>query len=83
MPTLGRLWAGRIFGTNTGNLFLELDSTGNEIAGTARLMDTVFGLTVYRVAGSFDGTLRIRGEPTQAPPGVNTGPIEATAVLTP
>lgn len=83
MTTLARLWAGRVYGTNTGNLFVELDSSAEEITGTLRLMDTVFGLNVYRVSGSFDGTLRLRGEPTHAPAGVNTGPIEATAVLTP
>jgi len=83
MPTLGRLWAGRIFGTNTGNLFVELDTSGDQIAGTLRVMDTLFGLTVYRISGSFDGTLRLRGESTQTPAGVNAGSIEATAVLTP
>jgi hypothetical protein len=83
MATLGRLWAGRVYGTNTGNLFVELDTSGERLTGTLRLMDTLFGLTVYRVTGSFDGTLRLRGEPAQAPAGVNTGAIEATAILTP
>jgi hypothetical protein len=83
MPTLGRLWAGRIYGTNTGNLFIELDTSSERIAGTLRLMDTLFGLTVYRVSGSFDGTLCLRGDPTQARAGFDTGSIEATAVLTP
>ena len=83
METLGRLWAGRIYGTNTGNLFLELNTSGGEVSRTARLMDTLFGLAVYRVTGSFDGTLRLHGEPIQSAPGVNTGSIEATAFLTP
>lgn len=83
MATLGRLWAGRIYGTNTGNLFVELDTSGDAISGTLRLMDTLFGLAVYHVTGSFDGTLRLHGEPTQSAPGVNAGSIDATAVLTP
>lgn len=83
MRTLGRLWAGRVFGTNTGNFFLELDSSGEGVTGTLRLMDTQFGLTVYQVTGSFDGILRLNGEPLQAPTGVQVGSIEASATLTP
>jgi len=83
MTTLGRLWAGRVYGTNTGNLYVELDSSGDEVTGTLRLMDAQFGLTVYKVTGSFDGTLRLRGEPLQAPAGVTSGSIEITAILTP
>lgn len=83
MPKLGKLWAGRVYGTNTGNLFLELDTSNGEIAGTVRLMDSAFGLTVYRVTGSFDGTLRLRGEPIEPPAGDKAGSIKATAILTP
>lgn len=83
MPTLGKLWAGRVFGTNTGNLFVELDSSGDRVAGTVRLMDTQFGLTVYKVTGSFDGTLRLKGEPTQVQDGVIAGALDITATLTP
>lgn len=83
MPTLGRLWAGRIFGTNTGNVFLELGGTDDVITGTARLMDTVFGLSVYRVSGTFDDTLRLTAAPTQVEPGIDAGTIEVTAALTP
>jgi hypothetical protein len=83
MATLGRLWAGRIYGTNTGNLFVELDTSRDGLTGTLRLMDPVFGLTVYRVNGSFDGMLRLRGDIVQAPAGTDAGAIEATAILTP
>lgn len=83
MGALGRLWAGRIYGTNTGNLFFELNTSGGEVSGTARLMDTLFGLTVYRVTGSFDEILCLHGEPTQSEPSVKTGSIDVTAVLTP
>jgi hypothetical protein len=84
MPTLKRLWAGRVFGTNTGNLFLEFDSTDDDkISGTIRFMDSTFGLTVYRVAGSFDGKLLLKGEPAQTPEGADAGLLEITGVLTP
>lgn len=83
MATLGKLWAGRVYGTNTGNLFAEFDISTEGVTGTLRLMDTLFGLTVYRVTGSFDGTLRLHGEPVQAPIGINAGSIDVTATLTP
>lgn len=83
MATLGRLWAGRVFGTNTGNLFLELECSGVAVSGTARFMDPVFGLTVYRVSGTFDDVLHLSGEPTQVQPETNAGNLNVTARLTP
>ena len=87
MPTLGRLWAGRIFGTNTGNFFLEVESSPDGVlTGTLRLMDTLAGLTVYRVTGSFDGTtVRFEGDSAQAEAsqGVSIGTVHATGTLTP
>lgn len=84
MAELGRLWAGRVFGTNTGNLFVELTPTADGLTGVLRFMDAAFGLVVYEVKGSFDGTtVTLHGEPKQASPGIETGQIEAQAVLTP
>lgn len=58
MPTLGKLWAGRIFGTNTGNFFLEVEcSQEGQVTGTFRLMDTSFGLTVYPVLSTLSREL--------------------------
>jgi len=83
MAKLGKLWAGRVYGTNTGNVFVELDSSGERVTGAVRLMDSQFGLTVYKVAGSFDGTLRLKGEPTQVPSGITAGVLEITGNLMP
>lgn len=84
MATLERLWTGRIYGTNTGNLFAEFDtSPSGAVTGTVRVMDLQFGLTVFSVSGSFDGILCLRCEPTQVPAGVTAGAIEVTATLTP
>lgn len=84
MAIIGRLWAGRVFGTNTGNLFLDLEATADELRGTLRFMDNAFGLVIYEVKGTFDGsTLEFEGEPKQALPGVETGQISAKATLTP
>lgn len=83
MATLGRLWAGRVFGTNTGNLFLELESSEGVVSGTARFMDPVFGLTVYRVSGTYGDSLQLSGEPTQVQPDTAAGNLDVTARLTP
>jgi len=87
MPKLGKLWAGRVFGTNTGNFFLDVDSTAEgELTGVFRLMDSVAGLTVYRVTGSFDGArVQFEGDSAeaQAGQGVVLGTIKASGFLTP
>ncbi|WP_447969828.1 hypothetical protein [Nitrospira sp. M1] len=83
MATLGRLWAGRIYGTNTGNFFAEFDNSGSRISGTIWLMDAQFGLTIFNVTGLFDGTLRLTGTPIQVPEGDGAGTIQLNAILTP
>jgi hypothetical protein len=83
MEALGKLWAGRMYGTNAGNIFVDLDQSVDGVTGTLRVLDAQFGLTVFRVSGSFDGTLRLHGDPIQAPPGITSGSIDATARLTP
>lgn len=65
MPTLGHLWAGRLYGTNTGNLFAELDVDGSDVRGTVRFLDSQFGIAVYDVVGRFDDALNLECTPAQ------------------
>ncbi|MDZ4253619.1 MAG: hypothetical protein U1A72_13710 [Sulfuritalea sp.] len=67
MAQLNKLWAGRVFGTNTGNLFIELESTGPAVSGTLRFLDAAYGLAVYSIVGTFGDTLRIQGHPSIEP----------------
>ena len=84
MADFGRLWAGNVFGTNTGTLFVELESTPAGVSGILRMMDHAFGLVVYEVQGNFvGGTLELEGDPKQADPEIETGRITAKAILTP
>lgn len=84
MAELGKLWAGRAFGTNTGNLFAEIDSQTGVLAGTLRFSDTNFGLVIYKLKGMFDGSkVELEGDAIQSPPNVVTGHVTAKAVLTP
>jgi hypothetical protein len=51
MGTLGRLWAGRLSGGNTGRLFAELDASDSGVNGTIGLHDEVHGVIVFNCAG--------------------------------
>lgn len=86
MLALGKFWAGRIFGTNTGNFFLDVDSSEEgALTGILRLMDTLFGLAVYALTGSFDGTTVIlEGDPapTVGSRSVSLGRINVTGNVT-
>ena len=80
---IGKLWAGRMYGTNTGNLFLELENTGPNVSGTLRIMDAEHGVAVYSVEGTFDEKLKLTGEPVKGPAGLELGTLTAEAILTP
>ncbi|WP_288192620.1 hypothetical protein [uncultured Phyllobacterium sp.] len=77
-------WAGRIFGTNTGNLFCQIKAQGAGLVATIRFMDDVYGLAIYEATGSFDGSnLELKGVPKQGPQNVELGPIVITGKLGP
>jgi len=57
----GKLWAGRAYGTNTGNLFLEFEETEPRLSGTLRFLDSLAGIAVYSVEGTFDDRLVLTG----------------------
>jgi hypothetical protein len=53
---LGRLWAGKFYDTNTGNLSAEIDTAESKVAGIIRFMDDRFGVVGYATKGTFDGS---------------------------
>jgi len=82
MVNFAKLWVGRVYGTNTGNLFMELNASDGEVTGVLRVMDSAFGLTVYRLSGSYDEQMCLHGDVIHVPEGVDAGPIDVTATLT-
>ncbi|MGD9544217.1 MAG: hypothetical protein AB7F41_01740 [Methylocystis sp.] len=83
MP-LGHLWAGRVFGTNTGNLFLKLDGPDSDLVGTLHINDPHAGVAVFRVQGAFDGSrVSFSGEPQTVAEGMTLGQLKASGVLDP
>ncbi|MFK0690901.1 hypothetical protein ACFX5Q_22255 [Mesorhizobium sp. IMUNJ 23033] len=82
MSGLSKRWAGNLFGTNTGNLYCEISGPEKAFQIRLRVMDPVFGLTVYDGEGSFDGTaLHFTGKVVQSEPGVATSPIRGAGQL--
>jgi hypothetical protein len=87
LAELGRLWAGSLFGTNTGRLALELESAvadGHESRGVLRVSDDNFGVAIYSVCVKFDGAkLIVEGMPQSQVEGLAQGKISAEAALQP
>lgn len=79
-----QLWAGNIYGTNTGNVFVEFVQKlgSSDLKGTLRIDDHRYGLCTYLIAGVFDGSvLSMMGEPFQIPEGAVGSPLSAKLTL--
>lgn len=80
---LGRLWAGRAFGTNIGNLFVKLEGEDDALSGTLHLNDDELGFVVYSISGAFDGNqITFTGESQTEQEGISFGALRAAATLT-
>lgn len=49
-------WAGRIFGTNVGNMSAHFEHTADAITGTLRVLDDNYGIAVYEIKGIVNGS---------------------------
>jgi hypothetical protein len=79
---IGNKWAGKLYGTNTGNLFATLEGDDASLIGKLHLNDPVSGLVVYAITGTFDGQrLYFQGEPEELIEGVELGKLEAKALF--
>lgn len=82
MSGIAKLWAGRVFGTNTGNLFIEFEQTAPRLSGTLRFLDSVQGIAVYRVEGTCDDRLVLTGHRVQGGDPENEGELAIEGRLT-
>jgi hypothetical protein len=79
---LNALWAGQLYGTNTGKLFLELQPDGEHYAGTLRLADDVFGLSVFNVVvQQSNDFITLQGSPARETEEVEVTNFTAVAKL--
>jgi hypothetical protein len=83
MATLANKWAGRLFGTNTGNLFLEISQDGEAVKGLARVLDNLYGLALYEFTGTFDENLKLTCKPLESRSTDGLGVVTVEAFLTP
>ena len=84
MGNLTKLWAGRIYGTNTGNMFLNFEETGPILKGTLRFLDSQLGVAMYALEGSYGKEISLTGTPLkEAHDGIEFGTIQVSASLTP
>ena len=84
MINIAGRWNGHVYGTNTGNLHLEIEQTGEDVAGTLRLSDTQFGINVYSIEGkATDQGIELSFTPTEISEGVQPGPGKIVATIAP
>ncbi len=83
MSRLGKLWAGRVYGTNTGNIFLSFDEDNEKLSGTFRFLDDQYGVAVYNIEGNYGESVSLHGKPIHSEEGINLGEIEIEGALTP
>lgn len=82
MSQLGKLWVGRVYGTNTGNIFVEFEEVEPNVVGRLRFLDSLSGIAVYSVKGTFGDRLVLTGQWEQGGDPVNHGVLSIDARLT-
>ncbi len=82
MTQLGKLWAGRVYGTNTGNIFVEFDQVEPSVVGRLRFLDSAAGIAVYAVRGTYDERLHLTGTWQQGGEAEDHGTLTIDAGLT-
>tara|TARA_Y100000588_G_C14212994_1_gene907507 strand:- start:43 stop:1089 length:1047 start_codon:yes stop_codon:yes gene_type:complete len=75
MEIIANRWAGRLYGTNTGNIFFDVCQDENEISGTIRIMDSVFGVSVYTYNGSVGDEVYMECVPSEEIEGIEQGKV--------
>lgn len=81
MAQIAKHWAGRIYGTNTGNFFLKFEAAGPELKGRLRFLDSEYGVAVYEVAGTAGENIVLSGNPLTVEGGPTLGTLEVNARL--
>lgn len=83
MTSLANRWAGRLYGTNTGNIFLDLAQDGKNVSGRLRIMDSIFGVSIYDYTGTIEEEFVLNCVPVQAAEDVELGNVSVKGHLTP
>ncbi|MCC4834768.1 hypothetical protein LMH66_19170 [Shewanella sp. 10N.7] len=83
METIANRWAGRLYGTNTGNFFFDVSQDGDKISGMVRIMDSVMGVSVYSYVGTIGDEILMECTPLEEIEGVIQGSVTVRGHLNP
>lgn len=83
MSNMAGPWAGSIYGTNTGNIFIEFSQKGSALSGLVRISDDRFGISSYSFTGTDNEEIVLNCSPEQAPEGMVVGDVTVTGKLQP
>lgn len=79
---LTKRWAGRAWGTNIGNVFVNLEGKDSALTGDLRMNEQGVGIAVYAVQGSFESpTLKLTGQPQAEIEGIELGQLTVTGAM--
>lgn len=71
-----RRWAGRVWGTNVGNVFVILDGEDDALTGTLRMNEPGVAIAVYTLQGKFESpVLTLQGKSQDSIEGVEFGQL--------
>jgi len=83
MSNLKGPWAGQIYGTNTGNIFVEFSQNEAGLTGRVRISDDRFGISSYTFTGTEDEQVVLKCSSEQAPEGIEVGEVTVVGQLQP
>lgn len=73
---LAKRWAGKVWGTNVGNVFVTLDGEDHALTGTLRMNEQGIGIAIYSITGSFINTeFKMKGLPQAEIEGIVFGEL--------
>lgn len=76
---IAKRWAGRVWGTNVGNVFVTFDGDDSQLTGTLRINEPGVGIVVYTLQGAFNPpTLTLAGQPQAQIEGFQFGQLTVT-----
>ncbi|MDX8395453.1 MAG: hypothetical protein R8K22_03465 [Mariprofundaceae bacterium] len=81
MSNLTGPWAGSIYGTNTGNIFVEFNQKDADLTGHLRISDNRFGISSYTFTGSENDQIVLMCSPEQIPDGIDAGEVTVKGQL--
>jgi hypothetical protein len=82
MELIANRWAGRLYGTNTGNFFFDVTQDESKISGQIRIMDSIMGVSLYTYAGTIGDEIIMECTPIDGVEGVIIGTVTVRGHLT-